>query len=420
MGGEQRKRGVSPSSEGLKLIEKAMNDRCWNAQGVANAVSSDGSLNHSLDEKTVLRFLGKDPKNPRVDKKTAQLICKVLDLTCEQVIDEPAKPGQLETDKPNPFSYGVPVTADRFHGRKLIISEIKGKIGAETPQCVNIIGFRNSGKSSILKYIQDRPYDFFIESQKPIVIYLDLQDKRFHSPFGIMRGIKKEISDSIIVKSWLNQIDEGDEFFDAGLCEVNRNGHRLIILLDKIERIKSENEEFQNWVSGWDVKISNGSLTLVLASQRPIEESASGIGIPSHIHDKFHGVHIGLLTSEEWQHFTDQNLGFLSPELVHYVDSTSGGWAFYTQMALSIYRDSQDFDSAIREFRFQAEKSFSRLWDDLKDEEKLIVKSVIFREEFPMNTTAERMIRLGLLKSDRSIFSDLFSEFVRERTSSNK
>ena len=199
MVGEQRKRGVSPSSEGLKLVERAMNDRCWNAEDVTDAVSSDVLL----DKRTVDRFLGKDAKNPRVDKKTAQLICKVLDLQYEQVIDEPVKLGQLETDKPtNPFTSGLPVSADRFHGRKRTIADLKNRIGARSAQCVNLVGLRRSGKTSMLQYVQARSELFFAPGQNPLIVLLDLQDGRYHSPIGMIEGLRVGIAAGLGEEPW--------------------------------------------------------------------------------------------------------------------------------------------------------------------------------------------------------------------------
>ncbi|MEA5479553.1 serine protease [Pseudanabaena galeata UHCC 0370] len=79
----------------------------------------------------------------------------------------------------NPFQYGAPVSPDRFYGRVSAIADIKNRIGAISAQCVNIVGLRRGGKSSFLRYIKERPQVFFQDSQQPLIVSLDLQDRRF-------------------------------------------------------------------------------------------------------------------------------------------------------------------------------------------------------------------------------------------------
>jgi DNA-binding Xre family transcriptional regulator len=181
--GEVRNRGVSPSKAGLRQLTEAMADKCWNSDNVAGAVNKHTDV--TIDKKTVDRFLQKDPKNPRVDQPKAQAICKVLELKYSEII-EADKAGQLETDKPNPFTYGLPVSADRFYGRDRTIADLKSRIGAKSPQCVNLVGLRRSGKTSMLHYIQAKPEAFFAAEQNPLIVNLDLQNGRYHSPIGLL------------------------------------------------------------------------------------------------------------------------------------------------------------------------------------------------------------------------------------------
>jgi hypothetical protein len=75
----------------------------------------------------------------------------------------------------NPFEYGPPVPPDRFYGRHRAIADVKNRIGARSAQCINIVGMRRNGKSSLLRYIRERTEVFCQPEQKPLIVTLDLQ-----------------------------------------------------------------------------------------------------------------------------------------------------------------------------------------------------------------------------------------------------
>ncbi|MEH2046748.1 S1 family peptidase [Nostoc sp.] len=100
---------------------------------------------------------------------------------------------QFHQPKPkgdNPFEYGSPVSPQRFYGRKREILEIKNRIGAISPQCVNLVGLRRNGKTSLLRYIRERISKFCSPEQKPLVVALDLTSGNFHTPKGIIEGLR--------------------------------------------------------------------------------------------------------------------------------------------------------------------------------------------------------------------------------------
>lgn len=76
------------------------------------------------------------------------------------------------------------------------IAHLKNRIGAKIAQSVNIVGYRRQGKSSVLGYIKDRPETFFPAAQQPLIVFLDLQAGRFHSPEGVTEGIRRACMDA--------------------------------------------------------------------------------------------------------------------------------------------------------------------------------------------------------------------------------
>ena len=68
---------------------------------------------------------------------------------------------QQQSRNTNPFQFGSPVKPEGFYGRRKAILDLKNRIGASSPQCINIVGLRRNGKTSLLHYIKERPKAFF-------------------------------------------------------------------------------------------------------------------------------------------------------------------------------------------------------------------------------------------------------------------
>lgn len=113
----------------------------------------------------------------------------------------------------NPFIYGPAVPPACFYGRKMQLSHIKQRIGGKAPQCVNVVGFRRNGKSSVLRYVQESIDEFCPPEQKPIVVSLDLQDRRFHQPTGIIEGLRRNIEKKVGKAPWTKA--DNDDLFEV-------------------------------------------------------------------------------------------------------------------------------------------------------------------------------------------------------------
>jgi hypothetical protein len=415
MGDEQRKRGVSPSPEGLRLVQKAMNQRCWDAADVASAVSQAEQLNCTMDKKTVERFLGKDPNNQKVDKKKAQAICYVLALSYEAIILFKKEFGQLETDTENPFTFGPRVSADRFYGRQRTIADLKGRIGARSPQCVNLVGLRRSGKTSMLRYVKERPQEFFGAGQNPLIVYLDLQDGRYHSPIGLLAGLRHEIATATREEPWL-QAEDGDAFaVEDGLRRVRDRGFRLIVMLDELERIGVRLGEFQDWGEDWRAKASAGLFSLVMATKRPLGDVYESLGLTSPFDNIFSKTMLGALGGEEWGQLVRDGLPGIDAAGLAWIDRMADGWPFYVQMAAAMVWQFGDLEMAEREFRFQAEDRFRELWRDLGAEQTVLRALAQMGKPIDVKKgLGDRLCRYGVVRQDGRLFSEAFGDWIRE------
>ena len=198
----------------------------------------------------------------------------------------------------NPFQYGAPVSPDRFYGRVSAIADVKNRIGAISAQCVNIVGLRRSGKSSFLRYIKERPQVFFQDSQQPLIVLLDLQDRKFHDPYGLMEGLRRGIKAQVGTAPW-GRGDNIDPYeVEDALLELRDEGYRLIVILDELESIGYRLDKFQDWGEDWRSKAGAGLFSLVVASRHPLSEIYKNLGLTSPFGNIFSTTVLGALELE--------------------------------------------------------------------------------------------------------------------------
>jgi hypothetical protein len=185
----------------------------------------------------------------------------------------------LRPSSSNPFNYGSPVPPKRFYGRHRAIIDVKNRIGAMTAQCINIVGLRGSGKTSLLRYIEERCDAFFQQQYKPLIVKFDLQDSRFHTPEGMIEGLRRRIKGRVGTEPWLPSANDDPYVVEDGLIKLREQGYRLIVMLDELERIGARLEQFQDWGEDWRAKASDELFALVIASTRPTGYPKANRGI---------------------------------------------------------------------------------------------------------------------------------------------
>ncbi len=406
--GEQRQRGVSPSSDGMNLVHQAMESLGWNEARLAEKAN--------LDEKTIKRFLGKDKKNPHVEKTTANAICEALDLSYVEVIEQQVIDGQLETDKrTDPFTSGNPVSADRFYGRKRTIADLKNRIGAQSAQCINLVGLRRSGKTSMLQYVQAKPEVFFAAGQNPLIIHLDLQKQQYHSPIGMIEGLRVAIQAAMGEEPWRAGQNNDPSAIEDGLKMVSR-GFRLIVMLDELEAIGRRLDKFQDWGEDWRSKACAGLFALVIATGRPLGEVYGSLGLTSPFGNIFSQSMLGALEDADWRALVRDGLPEIDDAALSWIDDVAGGWAYYVQMAAEIIWKDSNLNQADREFRYQTHDRFRALWKDLEPKEQSVLRTLVQTGNTidVQKGMGDRLFRYGVLRKDGRLFSSVFGEWIRE------
>ena len=318
----------------------------------------------------------------------------------------------------NPFDYGTPVSPDRFYGRRQAIADVRNRIGGMSAQCINIVGLRRNGKSSLLRYIQEKTDVFVQPSQHPLIVTLDLQDRKFHTPAGLLEGLRRGIARSNGEAPWSKQDNEDPFEVEDGLRRLCDRNQRLIILLDEFEAIGHHLDQFQAWGSDWRAKACAGLLTMVIASKRPIDDLYQPLELTSPFGNIFSTTILGALETDAWK--TLVAAGFSSTSLadatLQWIDDLAGGLPYYTQLAAALLWQHRDPHRAQVEFIFQAHPRFQELWNDLTPQEQQTLRHAAGNSGVtaPINAIRTTLQRHGLLRPNGQLFSSAFASFIQK------
>lgn len=322
----------------------------------------------------------------------------------------PAKP----REGPNPFIYGPAVPPDRFYGRRQAINDIRNRIGGVEPQSINIVGLRRNGKSSMLRYVQERIDEFCAPEQKPLVVLLDLQDRRFHTPLGIVEGLRRSIKQQTGAEPWAKADNDDDFELQDRLEALRDQGYRLIVLFDEFGAIGKRLELFQDWGDDWRAKASASLVTLVIASRRPLGDLYQTLNLTSPFGNVFSTTVLGALEPDAWQQLVQQDQ--LSDIEISWVKSMAGKLPFYSQLASSMMWQHGNLDFARQAFWRQAQPYFASLWKELTPAEHQALRQTL-APSLPAPPTAimENLKLHGLLQGDGQLCSDGLASFVGEQ-----
>lgn len=320
----------------------------------------------------------------------------------------------------NPFIVGTTVPAERFYGRVAPREHIKNRLGGNVSECVSVVGMRRSGKSSLLRYIRERIHEFCLPDHL-VMVPLDLQDSRFHTPAGMIEGLRRGIEKANGHAPW--QLGENNDLWAIhdGLERLRDEGKRLLVLIDEFEQIGQRLDQFQHWGDDWRSKASAGLLTMVIATLRPLDDIYTHCGLTSPFGNVFTRTSLGQLEPEAWHKLVRDGFAAagnsISEHELLFVDDLAGGMPFYTQLAAAALWQHGDQTRARGEFVQQATPRFAELWRDLHDHERHALRHAAGLPGFTLPTVAQRawLQDYGLLRADGHLFSSAFADFVREQ-----
>lgn len=321
----------------------------------------------------------------------------------------------------NPFVPGPIRNPERFYGRKEQLADIKSYIGAVEPTSVAIIGIKYSGKSSLLFYIKNRIDDFCTREQKPIVVYINLRNRLYWSLTGLVEGLHREIKSRTGLEFW--QISQSSDHwsFQSGLENLYANGYRLIVLLDEFEAIRHRLEHFQGWGEDWHAKATEKLLTMVLASQRPLRNLYATCGLVSPFGNIFIETRLGAFETATWYQLVRDGFNRVGYRVniseLDFIEDVAGGTPYYTQLAAAMIWQYRDLQKAREQFRAKAQPHFEGIWNALDRDEQSALLHIVGIHGFTQPSLYMQSIlrKQGLIKTDGSLFSSIFAEFIQTK-----
>ncbi len=320
----------------------------------------------------------------------------------------------------NPFVAGPQVAPEQFYGRHEQIMSIRDRIGGTSPQCISIVGFPQSGRSSLLRYVREHIKEFCTDDQNPLIVELSLRDQRFLTPTNITGGLRRGIEQRTGRAPWQHDADNDPWAVNDGLRTLHKR-HRLIVLLDAFEQVGERLKEFQDWGDDWREKAGQGYFALVIATVRPIGESYEKLGVASQFGNIFTTTELGALTPDEWHALVEQ--GFASTGVtvsaadLALLDDLAGGLPFYTQLAAQLLWRHGDHTSTRAEFVREAVRHLPTLWGKLYLQERRALQHAAGLPNLaaPDANLCKKLQRHGLLRADGRLFSSALAAWVREQ-----
>lgn len=321
----------------------------------------------------------------------------------------------------SPFEPGSAVAPERFIGRDAERAAVKVRIGGISAQHISIVGQYRSGKSSLLKYIKERIIEFCPKEQNALVVLLDLQASKYHTPDGVIEGIRQGIEQRTGITPWRREENMDGFAVDDGLAELRARGLRLIVLLDELERIGARLDRFQDWGEDFRAKANAGYLALVIASRRTLKQIYIDCGLTSPFGNIFSLVTLGAMPREEWNLLVRQGFERAKADItsadIELIDELAGGLPFYVQMAAMLLWQHRNHDTVRREFQFQTRERFMELWSGLSTMEQRALRHQggASREIDVSREVQQDLERFGLIRPSGGLFSAAFAAFVREQ-----
>jgi hypothetical protein len=326
-----------------------------------------------------------------------------------------------------PFEYSQPVSPDRFYGRHKQMTDIKNRIGGTTAQSISIIGLDYSGKSSLLRYIHERPQKFFQPAQQPLTVLLDLQDRHLRTPQGMTEALRQAIAHEIGTPPWPPEANEDTHAVDAGLAAVRDTyGRRLVVLIDDFERIGARLEQFQAWGVAWRERALHGSCALVIASKRPLAEIYDTYQSTMPFDGLFEHTTPGTFETYEWHLLVRSGFArggiHLSDADMALIDELAGALPCYTQLAAAMLWQHRDAEKTRAAFTAQVWPRFRTLWHSLSEAEQHALNTAVMEMEGSSGanglTTPHAQVQValqehGVLRPDGHLFSSVFTAFVQ-------
>ena len=334
----------------------------------------------------------------------------------------------------NPYLNRVMIRdADAFYGRRKEVARIFSRIGTSPPQCTSVVGDRRIGKSSLLHHISQRSVRerCLEDASRYAFVFMDFQERRsielpdfFRSLFGLLRE-EMEGGDSIEASP-----DYGG--FRSVLSHLNREGIRLVLVLDEFESITRNSNFGADFFAFLRSMANTQEIAYVTSSARNLQELCHTQEIAdSPFFNIFSNLHLGPFVRRDAVELIEKPSAQAGIPLGEYADTIlqmAGYFPFFLQIACSAFFDhvseregkSADLDEVKEAYLEEAGMHFQYIWEQCDPDQRSLCWDVVEGRGIPLERerVLRALMRSGYIVEEEGgyrIFSSVFEEWMRER-----
>ncbi|GAB4280759.1 MAG: hypothetical protein Kow0080_33930 [Candidatus Promineifilaceae bacterium] len=334
------------------------------------------------------------------------------------------------------FSREPVIVASDFVGRKEAIAWVTAKLGARSPQNVNIIGEPKIGKSSLLRYIVSRQVGAVPQVQT-VYVWLDLLtlpvcDSAHFWPF-LLKQLQTAVSQASLT---LPKADEDlpplEQIADLlGALPRAERPLRLILVIDAFERLSPElSDRDLNWLRS--LLTAHGEwLAFVISSPKPIGQllaQREQTMIGSLFSEYFKDYYLVLLGDDEsiafCRHASAAFADGLSQQDVDFLLAEAGPHPALLKMACEYLlqamarASSRPYEDVAADLRLDSgvQSLCKKLWLARSPEEQAMLFALARGQEAGDRQLLVRKLGLAVQRNGRlQLFSRVFADFVRQQ-----
>ena len=316
----------------------------------------------------------------------------------------------------NPFYAGGAVPPELFVGREDTLSLIQSSLSGSTLQNLSIVAERRMGKTSLLRYVCEHAASLF--PNNTVVICLDLLQGYARTRKDLLRALREKLSEQLAHQPWEQVLDGDLGEFSRAMERLDRQGLRLVLCLDEVEKLAENEDEFGGLFDALRSAADGKPFAMLVTSARPLAKLKKQHGSTSPFYNIFVQETLGLLKEAEWRGLVLEHMPTVTPAELDAIGQLAGGHPFYTQLAARRLWEAR-FAKGDPDWQ-------SRTYDDLTphwegwwkhlnpDEQDALRYSLGLPAPEPKKSLLRDLTRRGLLR-DGKLFSTEFAEWVKEQ-----
>ncbi|MBN2470659.1 MAG: toll/interleukin-1 receptor domain-containing protein [Anaerolineae bacterium] len=337
----------------------------------------------------------------------------------------PGSNGLPQSPKGVPFVTGVAVRPERFIGRQDILDQICVQM-VEGLRSISVVADRRMGKTSLLTYLASEFSRMQLASLEKAAVYINMQDARTQNLEGIMRLLRRRITEQLppLLPLWTAQQDGDFMALAESLEDLHGEGIGLILLLDEWEMVMAH-PDLNDLVEHLRYAGSISQIGMVVATAHELTELTASGGVTSPFFNIFLPLTMGLMPRAEWTTLVSEAYRRggrqVTDRELDQIESLAGGHPALTQMAGTVLWQAREAgwgaDEIYDRYVDHAASTLRSIWARLNREERAAVCEAlgIVGSERASVATRERLKRRGVLKASGEVFCDPFARIVLDK-----